>query len=151
MVVEGGWGLSEDTPVRELPKAEEAPSEAKPAEGGSLARCRRRGKIAPGPKPPHAAGRRAAVFRPDDAGDPALDGRGDRLDAPDAQRHLSRGRFPPDRGDRPVAGLAVKDVEVASRGRSKRRSSIVLGVQRVRSKSVRGAAEMSIDFAPGPT
>ncbi len=46
-------------------------------------------------------------------------------------------------------GLAVKDVEVAVTRPIEEAVSIVLGVVRVRSKSVRGAAEMSIDFAPG--
>ncbi|HMB07842.1 MAG TPA: efflux RND transporter permease subunit [Isosphaeraceae bacterium] len=46
-------------------------------------------------------------------------------------------------------GLAVKDVEVAVTRPIEEAVSIVLGVVRVRSKSVRGAAELSIDFAPG--
>ena len=46
-------------------------------------------------------------------------------------------------------GLAVKDVEVAVTRPIEEAVSIVLGVIRVRSKSVRGAAELSIDFAPG--
>jgi len=46
-------------------------------------------------------------------------------------------------------GLAVKDVEVAVTRPVEEAVSIVLGVVRVRSKSVRGAAELSIDFAPG--
>jgi CzcA family heavy metal efflux pump len=46
-------------------------------------------------------------------------------------------------------GLAVKDVEVAVTRPIEEAVSIVLGVNRVRSKSVRGAAELSIDFAPG--
>ncbi len=45
-------------------------------------------------------------------------------------------------------GLAVKDVEVAVTRPVEEAVSIVLGVVRVRSKSVRGAAELSIDFAP---
>ena len=45
-------------------------------------------------------------------------------------------------------GLAVKDVEVAVTRPIEEAVSIVLGVVRVRSKSVRGAAELSIDFAP---
>ena len=45
-------------------------------------------------------------------------------------------------------GLAVKDVEVAVTRPIEEAVSIVLGVIRVRSKSVRGAAELSIDFAP---
>ena len=45
-------------------------------------------------------------------------------------------------------GLAVKDVEVAVTRPIEEVVSIVLGVVRVRSKSVRGAAELSVDFAP---
>ena len=45
-------------------------------------------------------------------------------------------------------GLAVKDVEVAVTRPIEEAVSIVLGVIRVRSKTVRGAAELSIDFAP---
>jgi CzcA family heavy metal efflux pump len=46
-------------------------------------------------------------------------------------------------------GLAVKDMEVAVTRPIEEAVSIVLGVSRVRSKSVRGAADLSIDFAPG--
>lgn len=46
-------------------------------------------------------------------------------------------------------GLAVKDVEVAVTRPIEEAVSIVLGVNRVRSKSVRGAAQLDIDFAPG--
>ncbi|HTU26119.1 MAG TPA: efflux RND transporter permease subunit [Pirellulales bacterium] len=46
-------------------------------------------------------------------------------------------------------GLAVKDVEVAVTRPIEEAVSIVLGVVRVRSKSVRGAAQLSVDFAPG--
>ncbi len=46
-------------------------------------------------------------------------------------------------------GLAVKDVEVAVTRPIEEAVSIVLGVVRVRSKSVRGAAQLDIDFAPG--
>ncbi len=46
-------------------------------------------------------------------------------------------------------GLAVKDVEVAVTRPIEEVVSIVLGVVRVRSKSVRGAAELSVDFTPG--
>src|SRR5260370_21960867 len=46
-------------------------------------------------------------------------------------------------------GLAVKDVEVAVTRPIEEAVSIVLGVIRVRSRYVRGAAELSIDFAPG--
>jgi CzcA family heavy metal efflux pump len=45
-------------------------------------------------------------------------------------------------------GLAVKDIEVAVSRPIEEAVSIVLGVIRVRSKSVRGAAELAIDFAP---
>ena len=45
-------------------------------------------------------------------------------------------------------GLAVKDVEVAVTRPIEEAVSIVLGVIRVRSKSVRGAAQLDIDFAP---
>ena len=46
-------------------------------------------------------------------------------------------------------GLAVKDVEVAVTRPIEEAVSIVLGVIRVRSKSVRGASQIDIDFAPG--
>lgn len=46
-------------------------------------------------------------------------------------------------------GLAVKDVEVAVTRPIEEAVGVVLGVNRVRSKTVRGAAELSIDFAPG--
>ena len=45
-------------------------------------------------------------------------------------------------------GLAVKDVEIAVTRPIEEATSIVLGVIRVRSKSVRGAAQLVIDFAP---
>ena len=45
-------------------------------------------------------------------------------------------------------GLAVKDVEVAVTRPIEEVVGIVLGVVRVRSKSVRGAAQLDIDFAP---
>ena len=45
-------------------------------------------------------------------------------------------------------GLAVKDVEVAVTRPIEEAVSVVLGVIRVRSKTVRGASELSIDFAP---
>jgi CzcA family heavy metal efflux pump len=48
-----------------------------------------------------------------------------------------------------TAGLAVKDVEIAVTRPIEESVSIVLGVVRVRSKSVRGAAQLDIDFAPG--
>jgi CzcA family heavy metal efflux pump len=46
-------------------------------------------------------------------------------------------------------GLAVKDVEIAVTRPIEEAVSIVLGVHRVRSKSVRGASDISVDFAPG--
>jgi multidrug efflux pump subunit AcrB len=46
-------------------------------------------------------------------------------------------------------GLAVKDVEVAVARPVEEAVNVVLGINRVRSKSVRGAAEINIDFAPG--
>lgn len=45
-------------------------------------------------------------------------------------------------------GLAVKDVEIAVTRPIEEAVSIVLGVNRVRSKTVRGAAEFSVDFSP---
>jgi CzcA family heavy metal efflux pump len=46
-------------------------------------------------------------------------------------------------------GLAVKDVEVSVTRPVEEQVSIVLGVIRVRSKTVRGASQLDIDFAPG--
>jgi CzcA family heavy metal efflux pump len=46
-------------------------------------------------------------------------------------------------------GLAIKDVEVAVTRPIEEAVSVVLGVIRVQSKTVRGAAELSIDFSPG--
>ena len=46
-------------------------------------------------------------------------------------------------------GMAVKDVEVAVTRPIEEAVSIVLGVNRVRSKAVRGAAQLDIDFDPG--
>jgi CzcA family heavy metal efflux pump len=46
-------------------------------------------------------------------------------------------------------GLAVKDVEISITRPIEQQVSIVLGVIRVRAKSVRGASELSVDFAPG--
>src|ERR1700685_586693 len=46
-------------------------------------------------------------------------------------------------------GLAVKDVEVSITRPVEEQVSIVLGVVRVRSKTVRGASQLDIDFAPG--
>jgi CzcA family heavy metal efflux pump len=46
-------------------------------------------------------------------------------------------------------GLAVKDVEVSVTRPVEEAVSIVLGVIRVRSTTVRGASELSVDFAPG--
>src|SRR5574340_821615 len=45
-------------------------------------------------------------------------------------------------------GLAVKDVEVGVTRPIEEAVSVVLGVVRVRSKTVRGASELSIDFNP---
>lgn len=45
-------------------------------------------------------------------------------------------------------GLAVKDVEISVTRPIEESVSVVLGVHRVRSKTVRGAAEISIDFIP---
>jgi CzcA family heavy metal efflux pump len=47
-----------------------------------------------------------------------------------------------------VPGLGIKSVEVAVTRTLERALSVVLGVTRVRSKTVRGASELSIDFAP---
>ncbi len=46
-------------------------------------------------------------------------------------------------------GLAVKDVEVAVTRPVEEAVSIVIGVNRVRSKTVRGASQVDIDFVPG--
>ena len=46
-------------------------------------------------------------------------------------------------------GLGVRDVEVAVTRPIEERISIVLGVTRVRSKTIRGACDIKIDFAPG--
>jgi hypothetical protein len=46
-------------------------------------------------------------------------------------------------------GLAVKDVEITVTRPIEEAASIVLKVVRIRSKSIRGASELSIDFAPG--
>src|SRR5271156_4959842 len=46
-------------------------------------------------------------------------------------------------------GLAVKDVEVSVTRPIEEQVSVVLGVIRVRSKSVRGASEINVDFSPG--
>jgi CzcA family heavy metal efflux pump len=46
-------------------------------------------------------------------------------------------------------GLAVKDVEIAVTRPIEDAVNIVLGVNRVRSKSIRGAAEVEVDFVPG--
>ena len=47
-------------------------------------------------------------------------------------------------------GLAVKDVEIAVTRPIEEAVGIVLGVNRVQAKSVRGASELNIDF-PAPT
>jgi CzcA family heavy metal efflux pump len=46
-------------------------------------------------------------------------------------------------------GLAVKDVEISITRPIEEQVSIVLGVIRVRAKSVRGASQLDVDFAPG--
>jgi CzcA family heavy metal efflux pump len=46
-------------------------------------------------------------------------------------------------------GLAVKDVEIAVARPIEEVVSVVLGVRRVWSRSIRGAAEVSVDFTPG--
>ena len=46
-------------------------------------------------------------------------------------------------------GLSVKDMEVAATRPIEEGVSNVLGVVRVKSKSIRGACELSVDFAPG--
>jgi CzcA family heavy metal efflux pump len=46
-------------------------------------------------------------------------------------------------------GLAVKDVEISVTRPIEEQVSIVLGVIRVRAKSVRGASQLDVDFAPG--
>jgi CzcA family heavy metal efflux pump len=48
-----------------------------------------------------------------------------------------------------VPGLAIKSVEVSVTRPIEEAVSLVLGVVRVRSKTVRGAAELAVDFAPG--
>jgi CzcA family heavy metal efflux pump len=70
-----------------------------------------------------------------------------------SMRRMSSGIYPEVAFPRIVViaqtpGLAVKDVEIAVTRPIEEATSIVLGVIRVRSKSVRGAAELSIDFAP---
>jgi multidrug efflux pump subunit AcrB len=46
-------------------------------------------------------------------------------------------------------GLGIRDVEVAVTRPIEERVSIVAGVNRVRSKTVRGASEIKVDFTPG--
>src|SRR5262249_22316242 len=48
-----------------------------------------------------------------------------------------------------VPGLAIKSAEVSVTRPIEEGVSLVLGVIRVRSKTIRGAAEVSVDFAPG--
>src|SRR5262245_44131491 len=48
-----------------------------------------------------------------------------------------------------VPGLAINTVEVAVTRTLEEAVSVVLGVARVRSKTIRGASELNIDFAPG--
>ena len=76
--------------------------------------------------------------------------RGGRLRrAANAQRHLPRGGLSADRGIVQAPGLAAKEVESPLPGRSRKAVSVVLGVIRVRSKSIRGAAEINVTFAAG--
>src|SRR5664279_1112347 len=46
-------------------------------------------------------------------------------------------------------GLSVKDVEIAITRPIEDAVNVVLGVNRVRSKSLRGAAEIEVNFVPG--
>ena len=48
-----------------------------------------------------------------------------------------------------VPGLAVKSTEVSVTRPIEEAVSVVLGVVRVHSKTVRGASELKVDFAPG--
>jgi len=48
-----------------------------------------------------------------------------------------------------TSGLAVKDVEIGITRPIEEVVNVVLGVNRVRSKSIRGAAEIDVDFEPG--
>ncbi len=71
-----------------------------------------------------------------------------------AMLHMPSGIYPEVAFPRVVViaqtpGLAVKDVEVSITRPIEEQVSVVLGVMRVRSKSVRGSSEINIDFAPG--
>jgi CzcA family heavy metal efflux pump len=71
-----------------------------------------------------------------------------------AMLHMPSGIYPEVAFPRVVViaqtpGLAVKDVEVSITRPIEERVSVVLGVIRVRSKSVRGASEINVDFSPG--
>lgn len=71
-----------------------------------------------------------------------------------AMLHMPSGIYPEVAFPRVVViaqtpGLAVKDVEVSVTRPIEEQVSVVLGVIRVRSKSVRGASQLDIDFAPG--
>jgi CzcA family heavy metal efflux pump len=71
-----------------------------------------------------------------------------------AMLHMPSGIYPEVAFPRVVViaqtpGLAVKDVEVTVTRPIEEQVSIVLGVIRVRSKSVRGASEINVDFSPG--
>jgi len=48
-----------------------------------------------------------------------------------------------------TAGMAVKQVEISVTRPIEEATSVVLGVHRVRSKTIRGSSEVDIDFAPG--
>jgi CzcA family heavy metal efflux pump len=71
-----------------------------------------------------------------------------------AMLHMPSGIYPEVAFPRVVViaqtpGLAVKDVEVSVTRPIEEQVSVVLGVIRVRSKSVRGASEINVDFSPG--
>ena len=71
------------------------------------------------------------------------------LDAFDAQRDLPEVAFPRIVVIAETPGMAIKDVEISVTRPIEESISVVLGVNRVRSKTVRGAAEISIDFVSG--
>jgi CzcA family heavy metal efflux pump len=71
-----------------------------------------------------------------------------------AMLHMPSGIYPEVAFPRVVViaqtpGLAVKDVEISVTRPIEEQVSVVLGVIRVRSKSVRGASEINVDFSPG--
>jgi CzcA family heavy metal efflux pump len=71
-----------------------------------------------------------------------------------AMLHMPSGIYPEVAFPRVVViaqtpGLGVKDVEVSVTRPIEEQVSVVLGVIRVRSKSVRGASEINVDFSPG--